>query len=1031
MVGPATSSLQPSPAQERFWMLQQLGDAADTAQTVPLCVRFDGPLDADRLAAALRAVVDRHEVLRTVYRWRGERLACELLPHDAIAIATSAVADASDADALAAARELVTRPFELERGPLVRIALRAVGSERAYLILAAHHIVWDGWSNGVLLRELDVAYADGANALPSLPLSYWDYAAQTRQAIDGPRGARELSHWGERLAGLRALPSLARGENAGDADVPELHNARMPLDPELVRAVDAFARARHATRFSVFAAALGALFPRLGLGEETCLGVVLADRSIAGSEQLIGCCLNTVLLRGRSTPARSFEQLVADTSAATYDALAHAATPFELLVQRLGLARDLVHAPLHQALFTFQDLPQATFARSGLSTTNLPVPPLPGGTDPILTVVLEGRRPELGVSWNGELVVPADELLSGWRTLLECGVARPDALPGAAAPRGDEPALAGEPATVSDLLRARAHGWLHEPATIDADGELTFARLLERVDALVDRLREAGVGTGMAVGLATSRSAAEAIAMLGIQAAGAACVPLDPTYPAERLRFMLSDSAAALVLCDDPDDGTWCGVPARALDGSGTARAQPARPHVDERVAWIYYTSGTTGRPKGVLVTHRAVVARLQCDPLPWQPGDRGVHKSSPGYGDSVWELFAPLVHGRPVVIADGDAGHDPRLLARLVEQHEVTHMLLVPSLLAALLDLPEADRPRLAGLRWCIATGEPLSGALAERFYDQLPAATLVNVYGAMECWEVCWHVVPRSVRGADTVPAGSRLFDGVETWIVDDELRPVADGTPGELLVGGQGVACGYLDRPELTAARFVAPPASAAVGGHAYRTGDQAVRRADGVLELLGRRDVQVKLRGMRIELEEVERWLAASPDVVTGAVAPRRDETGTVVGLTAFLVSAHDTQPDVARVRTMLAEQLPSAWVPSAWVRLGRLPLSVNGKLDRAALELLASCAPQPLDPRAQTTEDGAPRSDREQVLVEIWRQVLDVERVDVTDDFFALGGGSLLAVQVVIRVQNALGAEIRLRDFYREPTIAGLLASLDG
>ncbi len=505
-----------------------------------------------------------------------------------------------------------------------------------------------------------------------------------------------------------------------------------------------------------------------------------------------------------------------------------------------------------------------------------------------------------------------------------------------------------ETPTVSALVREQARRTPEAFALIDDDnGALSFADLAERSGAVAERLRRAGVERGMTVALAARRSCATFVAMLGILEAGAVCVPLDPDYPSDRLRFMLADSGAAIALCDDACLLPGGDVPTLALDGSGTAVARPSRDALEEDVGWIFYTSGSTGRPKGVMIGQSMALARVGREPIPWEQDERGCQKSSLSFLDSIWELLAPLAHGLATVIAGEQTTRDPRLLSRLIARHGVTRILIVPSLLDVLLDLGEADLASLRGVRLWLASGEPLSGALAARLYRALPDTTLVNLYGTAECWDVCWHVMPASVRAGDAVPIGSRLLRDVRIWLLDG-TKPVPVGVPGELVVSSPSLAHGYLDRPALTAERFISLAPLTEGDEIAYRTGDFVVQRTDGTLELVGRRDLQVKLHGIRIELEEVERWLLASDQVLQGAVAPRCDAEGALVGLTAFVVPPRGTELDPTALRRQLGEQLPVACIPTTWVRLGQLPLMPHGKLDRSALAALAACEPAPSD-----------------------------------------------------------------------------------
>jgi len=1029
--GRSAGALLASPAQQHAWLLERGVAGAPSPQAVWCCARLDGALEPARLAQALRATIARHPVLRSVFTPREGRLACDLRAPEEPLVAVEelpAGGDAEHRDAYASARAqvLAAAPFELERGPLLRAALLAGGTRRAYVVLVAHRIVCDAWSAALLLREALAAYAE--RPAPPPALDAWEHGERARRLLDDARGARELAYWRERLARAPAPPPLASGDGP-----PQL--ARRALDPALAdalatgaRALDPAAgdapttgaRALAVTRFAACAAALQLALAQLGPDARTRLALPVADRAGLAVERVVGCLLNTVVLCGAPDPAAPFAEVARETQAALGGALAHARVPFAALAERLGLALDEQAAPPYQAWLELREPPRA-FACADLAVRilDLPSPPAASaGREPLLTVALDCARPELRMSWRGEPAVSPTALLERWHDVLEAGLRQASGARHAPAAARARPA-----ATTVDLVRASAETAPERTALLADDAELSFAALLERVDAGAARLRDAGVGPGVAVGLAAGRCAAAVVATLAIQAAGGACVPLDTAYPAERLRRIVADAGVALVLADDDVAGVER-VGRLALDARGEAGVAAPATDVGAGTAWVFCTSGSTGRPKAVGVRHATIVARLRDEPFAWEPGDRGLHKSSPSYGDAIWELCAPLAHGCACVIADAEQGRDPRLLARLIERGGVTRVLFVPSLLAALLSLPEPDARRLAGLRSCIATGEVLTGVLAQRFHELLPDTTLFNVYGTTECWEVGWHVVPRTVRAGDTIPLSSRLLDGVQAWVVDEELRPLPADEPGELLVGGPGVADGYLGRPELTAERFV-PLAPLGGDGIGYRTGDVVARDEHGALRLLGRRDNQVKLHGLRIELEEVERWLVAAPGVAAAAVAPRKDAAGSLVGLTACLVAAPDAEIDVAQVRRALAEQLPDHAIPTGWMRLARLPAAANGKLDRAALELLVAADAVALDGRGRDAPDVAPHDDVEQLLADIWRELLGVERVGVTDDFFALGGSSLLAVQLVMRVERALGVEVPLRELYARPTIAAL------
>lgn len=1025
-----------SAAQRRFWFLHQLDAGDATALTLSVCVRLDGAVDLDRLATGLRAVIARHEVLRSAYRWEHERLIAEILPVEAIEIVeigSRQVAQWSERAVLDRAQELANQPFDIARGPLLRATLVAQGPTQSFLLLDMHHLVWDAWSFGVLLRDLSAAYAHGPDGLDELPAQYWDYVERQRALIERGGWERDIDYWRRQLADLHDLPHLSR-EPGGDEQAGTIHKLSVDFGSALREQVATYCRRYSVTPFAVFSAALQALLYRLGLGERSALGVPLADRADPSFEGLIGCFLNTVVLGGEVGEYEQFDKAVATAGERTFEALQHGALPFEIVSQQIAPERDLASAPFHQALLIFQNTPQRQLELAGVSASTYHVPHMRGQIEPAFTVWFEHPELVVDLEWSGELVVPAERLLECWRALLGGGLRQPLA-------RIDELPLTVDPAarpdtgrsglgridpvstrTVTELIQARAQRDRDVTAVIGTDIELSLGEVIDGAAVVAERLRGAGVRAGTVVGLAADRSPQTVVAALGILTAGATCLPLDPAYPTERLRFMVEDSGAGLVLSEDPAVADRIGMPALGLEGSGGGRVRDTAKQVPDGVAWVLYTSGSTGEPKGVLIGHEMVVARLQREPIPWQPTERCCHRTSLSFIDSIWEMFGPLSHGLATVIADAETAADPRLLARLLERYSVTRIVMVPSLLEALLQLGPEDHARLSGVRHWISTGEQLGGPLVERFHRVFESVTLVNLYGATECWDVSWQVVPSSARSAGPTPIGGPLTD-VRIWLLDDGLNPVPPNVPGELFVEGPCLSRGYLGKPMLTAAKFI-PVAAGENAGLAYRTGDIACRRDDGTLELLGRRDLQVKVRGFRIELEEIERRLLAVPEVADAAVAPRRDESGSVTDLAAYVVPAPGKELDPSGLRRLLSSELPSHCLPGVFTRLDRMPLTPNGKLDRAALP-----APEPVEmapePEAAGSAHVEPRTDTERSLAQIWSDVLGVEGIGATDNFFELGGNSLLAVQVVIRVEEDLGAEVPLRDFYASPTIVGL------
>ncbi len=992
-----------SPGQLRLWMLHA-ADPGSTAYHVRGGVRLDGPLDLPALRAALTVLLARHETLRTTYRLADTGVLPVVHPAGELDLPVL------DADPPIAA-------FDLACGPVLRVALVRTGTDRHRLLLDAHHIALDGLSLGVLLRELSAGYRAELSGAPLRlpePVRYQDWAASQHDRDDHP----DLAYWRTALDGAAPLavpvdrlaqPSAPPGGTAGT--VP------MAVPASVAAAVGELAARYRATPFMVLTAAYAALLSRWSDEPDVLIGTPVSGRDRPELHDAVGFLVNTVPLRvyaGADLPFGTLVQRARDACLAAY---AHSGVGYERIVEVTNPDRadGLVQAAL--SVYPMPALPDG-FA-PGVGAEAFEVPPGDAQFDLSATFVtgsdgsLDGR-----LSYRQPRYAPAtaQRLAHSFVTFLAAASAVPE-LPVGAIPLQD--AVAARHArrrTTADRVCEREclHNLVEEQvartpdavAVLAGESQVSFAEL----DALANRyargLLAAGVRRGELVGVCLARGIPMVAAVLAVLKTGAAYVPLDPSYPADRLAFMLDDARARIVLSTAADGAALTGSGATVLDVDSVSElsTDPVRAAVSpDDLAYVIYTSGSTGRPKGAMNPHAAVANRIRWMQRRYQlrPGEAVLHKTPLGFDVSGWELFWPLVTGGRMVLAAPDGHRDPRHLAELVSRHGVGTTHFVPSMLRGFLDLPQVTD--LAGtLRRVVCSGEELPVDLVTRFGRLLPGVQLHNLYGPTEAAidVTAYQCLPGEPPGA-RVPIG-RPIDGAGVHVLDRHGRPVPDGAPGELYLGGDPVGWGYWRRPALTAARFVPDPALP--GARLYRTGDRARVGPTGQIEYLGRLDDQVKIRGVRIELGEVEAVLLDCPGVTAAAVAAKPGPDGAPT-LVAYLVCPQG-MPTVAELRRQLLDRLPTTNVPSAFVPVPALPYTPSGKLDRAALPA----------PRAATLPESAPPSTVvERILAEMWVELLGVERVGVDDDFYELGGHSLLATRVLTRVRATFGVELPLAD----------------
>ncbi|OWA19269.1 hypothetical protein B9W68_01910 [Streptomyces sp. CS227] len=1052
-------------AQERLWIVERLTPGT-AAYHIPLAIRLTGTLDRAALHAAVQAVVDRHEALRTSFT-QLDGVPVQVVADD-VRIDLP-VADVTEAGLEAALAEEAARPFDLTARPLLRTSLLRLAEDDHVWTVTLHHLVSDMWSCGILLDEVAVGYAarlaGQQSELPELALHYPDFTIWQRDRLTGEYRDRLLGHWRDRLADAPRITELPLDRPRPAAQSFRGRQVPVTLTPALSEAVRDLSRRSGVTPFMTLLAAFQLLLGRYSGQLDIVVATGAATRT-PETERVVGCFINTVLLRTSLAGDPSFDELLERVRATTLDALDHQDLPFEQLVAALQPQRDLSVNPLAQVMFILQNAPVPTVALPGLEATVLAAER--GGAQLDLDVQLR----EVGGVFTGFVEYAEDlfdeptvrRMWQHYEVLLTAALAEP----GRAA--GDLPLLTAEelertvvewndttaPAPdrcLHQLFEEQAAARPDAPALAWTGGGLSYGELDARADRVARRLRAAGVGPDVRVAVCLDRSAAVAVAVLGVLKAGGAYVPLDAAYPADRLAFMLQDARPAALVTDpalldrlpvDPATGRVTGTddaftvpvlltaalegpdgPADAAPASGAAQA-PVRPG---HLAYVIYTSGSTGRPKGVAVTHRGVVnniADLNRGPSVG-PGDSVLALSSLSFDMSVYELLGMLAAGGTTVLPEADSAKDPRHWAELIERHSVTVWNSAPTLLEALVASYGDGRPARPTLRVAFLGGDWVPVPLPGRARALFPALDVVVMGGATEA---SIHSIAQPVRETGEewtrIPYG-RPMANQQALVVDEHLRAVPVGVPGELCLAGTGLARGYLDRPALTAERFVPHPYAGlgpgvAPGARLYRTGDLARYAADGTIHLIGRLDHQVKIRGHRIELGEVDAALGRHPVVEEAVTVVRLGQQGHGVGLTAYVVPSEGAALTAGLLRDHLRATLPDHMVPDTYVALDALPLSANGKIDRRGLTDADGATPL-----APSTAYVAPATVLERAVAGIWTTVLDVDRIGVHDDFFERGGNSLMVTQVAAVLASDLRVDVPLRALFETPTVAGQAA----
>ncbi|HEX6288385.1 MAG TPA: amino acid adenylation domain-containing protein [Herpetosiphonaceae bacterium] len=1009
-------------AQQRLWLLHQLAPD-DPAYNWPACVRCIGPLDPERLQRSLTALIARHAILRTTFGTIDgqpvQQIAAPAPPPLPVVSLEQLTPDEQEAEVQRRVHAAARQPFDLAHGPLLRATLLRLSPTEHVLVLFLHHIIADGWSASILLRDTLAAYqalASGqpaAPVLPELPIQYADYAIWQRQSLQGALRERLLRYWQQLHPPLPQLdlptdyPRPARRSSDGATAHVLLPHAAITALRELVADHDA-------TLFMGLLAVWAGLLSRYTGQHDLLVGTPIAGRTRPKVAHLIGFFTNTLVLRLDLTGTPTFHELLHRVRQVCLAAYEHQDLPFEQLVEALPVARHGTDNPLFQVFYALDNTPELALEIPGLRLEPVTFTATTVQFDLALSVRETAEAVTGSLSYRTDLFAPAtiERLISHLLTLLNAVVADP-CRPLAAVPVlttaerqqilvewNATAAAYPQDQCIHELVAAQAARTPDAIAVIFEGTSLTYAELDGRANQMAHYLQSLGVVPESRVAICLERSLDLVVGLLGVLKAGGAYVPLDPSHPPERLQFMLADAQAAVLVTQQAMTERF-GLAYSSQSGTlhvlildrdwPTIAAQPATapasPVAADHLAYMIYTSGSTGQPKGALNTHRGIVNRLlwMQDTYRLSADDRVLQKTPFSFDVSVWEFFCPLLSGAALVVAKPGGHQDPAYLVELIAAQRITLLHFVPSMLRIFLDEPGLDR--ITSVRRVLCSGEALTHDLQERFFELLPNVELHNLYGPTEdAVEVSFWACRRDSR-AQHVPIG-RPVANTQLYVLDRRLQPQPVGAPGELHIGGVQVGRGYHGRPALTAEKFVPDPYSSAPGARLYKTGDLARFRADGAIEYLGRRDQQVKLRGYRIELGEIEATLRQHEAVREAVVVLREDHAGDQ-RLVAYVVGAQRSTFDKLRTRNVepearnvelemwnsqlrayLKDRLPGYMVPSAFVLLDALPLNANGKLDRSALPGIASHT-------AADREYVVPETALEVQLVRIWEAVLHV------------------------------------------------------
>jgi amino acid adenylation domain-containing protein len=1020
-------------AQQRLWFLEQL-QPGTTSYIVPWSLRIEGTLNITALEKSLHEIIRRHEILRTTFAWRdGMPVQVVGPPNFSLPVLDLSGLNRPEEKAEELGRAEARLPLDLEHGPLVRAKLLRLSSGLHILLLTTHHIIFDGWSRRILIQELSAlyqAYLTGQpSALQTPKLQYADYAVWQRRHLQGATLEKQLSYWRNQLADAPATLDLPTDRPR--PAIQSFSGAKLPiaLSPDLTEKLNAFSRENGATLFMTLLAAFQALLARYSNQDDIAVGTPIANRNRAELEEIIGFFANTLVMRTRFDGELTFKDLVGRVKETALDAYAHQDVPFEKLVEELRPERSLSQNPLFQVMFSLQNAPRQAFVLSGLSLNLMDLGETSSKFDisVFLSETPDGVRGRFEFNtdlFNAETI---ERMIGHYEMLLMAAVERPTT------PLSQISLLTAtereqiltdwnanqvefpQTASLHRLFEDQAERTPDAVAVVVGRERTRYRELNERANQIAHHLMKSGVGPEVLVGVFLERSRQLLPAILGILKTGAAYVPLDPAYPRERLAAILDDAKAPIVVTQTSLAGQLAGATSKILNIESDAldrepRHNPKVPVRPENLAYVLFTSGSTGRPKGVAIEHRSAAVLVHWAKSLFSREELAgvLFSTSVCFDLSIFEMFVPLSAGGTVIVVQ-NALYLPSSEAR----NQVTLINTVPSAMAELVRANAVP----SSIRTINLAGEALPQSLVSNLYSSTKVRKVYNLYGPTE--DTTYSTYTLTPAG-EPVTIG-RPLPNTQAYVLDSSGNPQPVGVPGELYLAGAGLARGYFGRPEQTAERFLKNPFAKDAGARMYRTGDLCRWLPTGELEYLGRLDHQVKLRGFRIELGEIETVLSKHPKVRQCLVIAREDQPGTK-RLVAYVVPAGGPVTD-AELSEHLKQSLPEFMIPAAFVMLSEFPLTPNRKINRKAL-------PVP-DISNRASDKLQPRDDLEKSLARIWQEILSIEAIGVTDNFFDLGGHSLIAVRLMNEIKKLTGVSLPLTTLFQGATIERLANLIRG
>ncbi len=1035
-------------SQARLWFLDLL-EPNNAAYNIAIAFRLDGNFNEEALHRSLQEIIQRHEVLRTTFESKDGIPVQVIHEFDQVPLTVTELShlqpQKQEEELQKAVREAIICPFNLRTLPLLRVHLYRLAEDRHVFVVVMHHIISDGWSLGLMIKELSLSYAafcrGDASSLPSLSLQYGDFAHWQRTIFEKTQLQEQLSYWKEKLGRkIEVLelptdfprPAIARYEGGA---------VSFTINPKVSDRFKQLCESQGATLFMGLLGVFTTLLMRYSGQQDLLIGTPIANRNRQEIEDLIGFFVNTLVIRTDLSGNPEFKTLLLRIKEETLQAYAHQDVPFERIVEELQPERNLSHNPLFQVMFVLQNAPMGNLELPNLSLTPLELEQVTAKFD--LTLLMSETKKGLQGIWEYRTdlfdVATINRMVGHLQTLLESIVANPEQriaeLPLLTANEQHQLLVEWnntqteypQDKCIHQLFESQVEKTPDTVAVVFENEHLTYGELNKRANQLAHYLRKMGVKPDTLVGICVERSLSMVIGLLGILKAGAAYVPLDPQLPQERLTFMLEDAQITVLLTQQLELGIQFIAHTIYLDTDWQIITQqseenPVSKVVADNLAYAIYTSGSTGKPKGVMLSHRNL-----CNHMFWMQAtfpltekDKVLQKTPFSFDASVWEFYAPLLVGGQLVIARPGGHQDSAYLIKVIAEEKITTVQLVPSLLQMLLEQGEIET--CDTLKQVFCGGEALPVVLQEGLLSKLNV-NLHNLYGPTEACINATFWTCKDGSDRQIVPIG-RPISNTQIYILDSNLQPVPIGVPGELHIGGAGLARGYIN-PSLTAEKFIPNPFKKAKGksDRLYKTGDLARYLADGNIEFLGRIDNQVKVRGFRIELGEIEALLTQHPEVNNAVAIAWEDSSGNK-RLVAYIVPKQGQLISSGMLRDFLKAKLPNYMIPANFVMLDALPLTPNGKVDRKALSALN------LEKNVAISKQIPPRTPLEHQLVKIWEELLQVQPIGVTENFFDLGGHSLLAIRLIAAIEVRLGCNLPVASLFQEGTVAHIAALLE-